>query len=314
MRPPTVTVVVPSARGGPYLRETVASVLAQSFEGFELIVVADGCDDDLVDVEALDPRIRVIRQKNRGESVARNVGVRAARAELIAFIDDDDRMLPGRLRAQFEAMNGLRDAGLCHTLFHFIDSEGSRVGGGYAREVDYLDLLRGELGVLMPTTMMRKSLLQEVGLFDSSLRTCQDVDVILRLARRNKLIFLDQKLTEYRVHGGNASADGRVAGEALEALIAKHRLLAQRGGDVDAAAAARVGETQMRRMASTGHVAHARQAWQQHDPGAAALSVVKAARLSPMVTVRDLAGNRRAIRALRAHLPLGATRREENSE
>src|ERR1019366_2313882 len=124
----------------------------------------DGCEDDLSDVERSDERVRVVRQRQRGVSIARNVGIGHARSELIAFLDDDDRMLPDRLSAQYEAM---RDAtiGLCHTQFQFIDENGTQIGPGLSRESQYRDFLRDDGKILLSTTMIRKSLLQEVGWF-----------------------------------------------------------------------------------------------------------------------------------------------------
>jgi GT2 family glycosyltransferase len=297
---PHVSVVLPTTRGGAYLREAVRSVLSQSLRNLELIVVADGCADELHDLDVLDPRIRIIRQARRGVSIARNVGVRAARTDLIAFVDDDDRMLPDRLDAQFRAMADQLDVAICHSQFVFINESGALIANGYARKVDYLDLLSGELGVLMPTTMMRKSLLQEAGMFDAALRTCQDVDVILRLAKGNRLIFLPATLTQYRVHGDNASADPRLAGQVLEEVIGKHLRSAQRSGDVEVVAAARAGVTRARGLASGGHILEARLLWRQRHRLAAARLIATAIRLSPEVTLRDLGANRRWVRAARA--------------
>ena len=303
MNPPRVSVVIPSARGGPYLRESVGSVLAQSFADFEVIVVADGCPDDLDDLEALDGRIRIVRQANRGVSVARNVGVRASRSDLIAFLDDDDRMLEGRLAAQYEAMDGHDDVAVCHTQFRVIDANGVQVGEGYARPVQYLDLLRGELGVLMPSTAIRKALLQDVGLFDAALRTGEDVDLLLRLASQVQLTFTPEVLTEYRRHGNNASRDTVIAGQALAAVLAKHRHLAEVTDEREVSAAAGVGLGRMRRLTSAGYINQGRREWRRGKRLAALRRFAEAARLSPVEAVQDLVGNRRIVRCLRGAVP-----------
>lgn len=295
---PAVSVVVPSHRGGSYLRETVASVLGQTLADFELIIVADGCEEDLTGLEALDRRIKVLTQRNRGESVARNVGIRASRSDLIAFVDDDDRMLPDRLRLQVRAMEESPDAGLCYSQFRIIDETGGAGPDGWGRPVDYLALLSGELGVLMPTTMMRKSLLHEVGTFDAALKTGQDVDVILRLAARGPLAYVPETLTEYRIHGANASADAGRAGEVLEEILTKHLAAAERGGDAVWAAAARAGIRRVRRLASSGHITGARHAWRDGRPTTALRCGLRAVSASPGTTLRDLIGNRRPVRAV----------------
>lgn len=99
---PTVSVVIPCYNGAEFLRETLASVLAQTQPVLEVIVVDDGSTDNSAEIAAsFGPLVRVIRQPNRGESAARNCGVRQSRGEWIAFLDADDIWLPNRIEAQF---------------------------------------------------------------------------------------------------------------------------------------------------------------------------------------------------------------------
>ena len=86
---PSVSVIIPSYRGGKFLREAVASVQSQTLQDLEIVIVLDGCEDDLSDIEQSDQRVRVVRQRRRGASIARNVGIAQANSELIAFLDDD---------------------------------------------------------------------------------------------------------------------------------------------------------------------------------------------------------------------------------
>ena len=96
---PTVSVVIPAYNSGPYLDGAVQSVIAQTFTDWECIVVDDGSTEDLSRVEKMDPRVRLIRQENRGTAAARNNAILHSVGEFIAFLDHDDRWMPGRLES-----------------------------------------------------------------------------------------------------------------------------------------------------------------------------------------------------------------------
>ena len=240
LRVPEVSVVVPSFRGGPFLREGIASVQAQTLEDWELIVVLDGCQDDLSDLERNDERITVIRQRQRGVSIARNVGIGHARAELVAFLDDDDRMLPDRLQAQLRAMSD-DTVGLCHTQFQFIDANGLVIGPGLARPAQYRDFLKGNGVIFLSSVMARRSLLREVGGFNSVLSFGEDLDLIFRIARESTLEFLPQVLAEYRRHGSNVWLDAPSGGREIKQILTEHLWAAESQHRTEDEKAARIG-------------------------------------------------------------------------
>lgn len=223
---PSVSVVIPSVRGGPFLREAIASVQAQTMSDWEVIVVLDGCDDDLSEVERSDSRIKSIRQENRGISRSRNIGVGLANAELIAFLDDDDRMLPNRLAAQCSVMSD-QNVGLCHTQFQLIDEAGSAIATGSAKDSQYIDFLRNEGAILISSTMLRKGLFREVGGFNPLLPQNEDLDLIYRIARESPLAFLPEVLTEYRRHDSNIWRDFFEQGTERKLILRKHLLAAE---------------------------------------------------------------------------------------
>jgi|BioPla2DNA2_1021312.scaffolds.fasta_scaffold23167_5 glycosyltransferase involved in cell wall biosynthesis len=116
---PAVSVVIPLYNKGPYIARALNSVLAQTFQDFEVIVVDDGSTDDGAEVVRGfdDPRIWLIQQENRGVSAARNRGIEAARAELVAFLDADDEWLPGFLETILRLRTLYPDAGLYGTAY-----------------------------------------------------------------------------------------------------------------------------------------------------------------------------------------------------
>ena len=129
-----VSVVIPCHNSLRYLPETLDSVLAQTFDDFEVVLVDDGGDDDLAGWLSgrPDERVRIVRQDNAGVSAARNRGIAESRGDLVAFIDSDDVWLPETL-AELAACYD-RDAriGLAYTGYDVIDAEGGpdRSGDG----------------------------------------------------------------------------------------------------------------------------------------------------------------------------------------
>lgn len=203
---PTVSVVVPAYNPGPYLRLALDSVAAQTYPHWEAIVVDDGSTEDLGWVDDVDPRIRRVRQDNGGLSAARNTGVRESTGELIAFLDADDLWLPDKLARQVDAFNDPTLA-LVSTGFTIVDDEGAHVSAGFTGYADsYEELLQGN-GICASTVVVRRSVLDEVGGFDTTLAQCEDWDLWLRVARGHRVAKLTDELAEYRVHGGNMTRD-----------------------------------------------------------------------------------------------------------
>jgi glycosyltransferase involved in cell wall biosynthesis len=286
---PTVSVVIPSYRGGPYLRESVDSVRAQTFGDWEIIVVADGCEEDFSDIEEKDRRIRVFRQRNRGESIARNIGIGLAESELIALLDDDDRMLPDRLRAQREAMKD-ESVSLCHTQCQVINSDGVVIGAGISRESQYLDFLRTDGRIVISSTMLRKSVLQAVGGFNPLLPIGADLDLLYRVAREGKVRFLPEVLTEYRVHGNNIWFNSSSsAGEEIRLILTQHRLVAQARGETETLEAIRQGSKYVLPGRAQFALQRADDARSRHDYRGAAFSFAQAMAIAPSAVPRVVA-------------------------
>jgi glycosyltransferase involved in cell wall biosynthesis len=282
---PIVTVVIPSFRGGAFLREAIASMQSQTLTNWELIIVLDGCEEDLADVEQADSRIRVLRQSRRGVSIARNVAIGESRAELVALLDDDDRMLPTRLALQCEAMSDVT-VSISHTQYRVIDQSGNELRLGTADDCSYLDFLRCESTVLSTTAMFRRDRFQEVGGYNSLLPHSEGQDLFFRIAREGKICFVPDVLYEYRLHDDNVWFGSSSGSEATKLMLRQHYYAARARGEVENLRAVRRGLRAIPspRVAKT--MGRASQARSQHNYLEMFGALVVALFLSPYFTLK----------------------------
>lgn len=185
---PLVSVVMPAYNVAWCIGRAVDSVRAQDYRAYELIVVNDGSTDGTRAVlDVYGGGITVIDQENRGMSAARNVGIRRARGAYIAFLDADDRWLPGKLTRQVELMERRAEIGFCSTAARVEDGEGNllnhwRCSHGGDEMLVTLFAENAAIAGGCSAVMVRKHLLERVGLFDESLRGFEDPDLWMRLA------------------------------------------------------------------------------------------------------------------------------------
>ncbi len=209
--PPTVSVVLPTYNRGWAVNRAIDSVLGQDVTAVELIVVDDGSTDDTARLlAAYGDRLRMIRQANRGVSAARNAGIQVASGPLIALLDSDDEWLPGKLAAQVDYFAAHPEALICQTEEIWIRN-GKRVNPGqrHRKQSGMIFERSLELCLVSPSAvMMRRSLLDEVGLFDEGLPACEDYDLWLRIAWKYPIHLIDQPLIVKR--GGHADQLSRM--------------------------------------------------------------------------------------------------------
>ncbi len=210
MSQPLVSVVIPAYNAERTIRVTLDSVLGQTVDDVEVIVVDDGSSDGTAGlVRAVpDERVRVLTQRNAGHAAARNTGIGDARGQFVAVVDADDLWVPQKLERQLEYFRRQPGVGAVHASAVHVDDSLRPLFIGYCREGEnrLLDVLcfRGLPGV-MCTLMVKRELLNELGGFDPSLIILQDWELAIRLARRGQLHSLSQPLALYRVHATNQS-------------------------------------------------------------------------------------------------------------
>ena len=215
---PYVSVILPTYNRASELGKSMQSVLDQTYENLELIVVSDGSTDETEQVAKgfSDPRVRFIQaEKNGGLAYARNIGIRAARYDLLAFHDDDDLWKPAKLENQVrELLQSDLNTGFCYCEMSYIMLDGKTVHIVPRREISnvrkrgylYPELLRRNF-IGGPTLLVRKECMDEVGLFDESLAIFEDWDMVLRLSKRYDAAFVAEPLYDYYEHEKSLTTD-----------------------------------------------------------------------------------------------------------
>jgi len=304
MSSPSVSIIVPARDPGAYLREAIDSVSAQTHDDWELVVVDDGSSEDLSWVPSSDRRVRLLRTTPQGVSSARNLGIAETTGELVAFLDADDRWHPRKLERQVAAMEP--GVPFSYTAFDLVNAAGERTGPGYGGAVGYLDMLRGNLGILQSSVVARREALYRCGLYDPLLTLQEDLDLFLRLARTGDGLYLESVEVDYRQHESNASTAYWEAMHALLDIYRVHEAAARRSGDGAAIAAVHEGRRAVRYTYGWKAIDSARSALHDHRGRDTTVALVRAISASPRavaVSARRLLIDRSPFSASRARTP-----------
>jgi len=213
---PLVSVIIPTYNREKYVVEAIESVLAQTYQNFEIIIVDDGSTDGTEKIlEPYRDRVVYIYQENQGPSVARNTGIRRATGQFIAFLDSDDLWLPEKLEVQVAYMETNPEVGLVHTG-KLLREE--RPTGPILKEWPYAELSRSghifpemflEPTVSTSTVVARRECFDVAGLFDEELTRGADHHLFLRIARHFPIGYIPRPLGVYRMHETNITKKDR---------------------------------------------------------------------------------------------------------
>ncbi len=298
--PPRVSVVVPTNRLSPYLAEGLASVRAQTFADWEVVVVGDGVADrgplDATVRDALGgTRFRILHTPPRGTSVARNTGTGAARGDLVAYLDDDDVWHPERLARQVAVLDADPTATACSCDGWVIDADGTRLAEGWPlTRGTRLDLLSGRVDIpRIVTVLFRRRELQSIGGFHPSFRIGQDNELTLRAVRLGRFVAVPEALVGYRRHPGGVTARLRPQDDPGERIIELTLAGARGAGDTAAVAALEENLRVFRARSAASFAGTARFSARAHDWRAATRAGATALRRSPAVGARTLLLGRR---------------------
>ncbi|MBI5540696.1 MAG: glycosyltransferase [Bacteroidia bacterium] len=209
---PLVSVVIPAYNASKFINETILSVCNQSLVDLEIIVVDDGSTDNTAEIiqniAIKENRIKYLFQKNSGVSSARNFGFKNSSGKFIAFLDADDLWLTNNLTKKVEALNTAEEHyGLVHSDVQIIDSKGVVTArclcGKKGKVLDDLLLWNGTVIPAPSSILLKREVLDKIGLFDVELSTAADQEFFFRIASQYHIERLPEKLVQYRVHDSN---------------------------------------------------------------------------------------------------------------
>jgi glycosyltransferase involved in cell wall biosynthesis len=225
---PLVSIVIPTYNHAPMLQRALATVVEQTYQNWNAIVVNNFSTDDTLEVVAAfnDPRIQCVNFRNNGViGASRNEGIALATGKYVAFLDSDDTWFPTKLEKCVEILESGSDL-VCHAEYWIDESGKSRlVAYGPSEAATHHNLIYKGNRISTSATVVRAALLKEVHGFDVApeLISTEDYDLWIRLAAKSdKFAFISEPLGEYHRHDNNVSANIEKHLAAELALLAKH--------------------------------------------------------------------------------------------
>jgi len=216
---PKVSVIIPTYSRTHYLEETLQSIMAQTYQDFEVIVVDDGTPN--VANEAVCAKFEKVNyfkiNNSGGPSKPRNFGIRKAHGKYIAFVDDDDLWLPEKLEKQVTILESNPDFGLVHSYCKVIDEKGNlkneiigRPGNPSVKHGNVSMKMMGNWTVMMPTSFIRKEIVDKVGFFNEKMPAAgEDAEFWIRCSFFTDFYYIDEPLVLYRLHSDNISSEAK---------------------------------------------------------------------------------------------------------
>lgn len=236
-----ISVVIPLYNKEQSIASTLQTVLNQTYQDFEIVIVDDGSTDHSVGevTKMTDPRIRLIHQENAGVSAARNRGIEEAKGEYIAFLDADDEWKSDYLKTQYELTQKYPECSVFACNYEFKDGQG-KVTPTIIRKIPF----KGEDGILSNyfevascshppicsiTIMVKKNAIQSIGGFPVGIKSGEDLLTWARLAVNGKIAYAKQAYAVFNVEGYSISekpkripAEQDIVGQELKALLKAH--------------------------------------------------------------------------------------------
>lgn len=193
---PKITVLMSVYNGKEHLRESIESILSQSFQYFEFLIIDDASTDNSREIiKEYHSRVKlIINEKNLGLTKSLNKGLKLAQGQYIVRMDADDISLPYRLEKQFNFMEGNKEVVLCGSLAWIINEKGERIGEKNVETENIKEKLLFNNQFIHSSLFFKK----ELGFYDESFQRAQDYEFVLRVASKHKVANLKERLISWR--------------------------------------------------------------------------------------------------------------------
>jgi glycosyltransferase involved in cell wall biosynthesis len=211
---PKVSVIIPTYNRAAMVKRAVASILQQTYTDFEVIVADDGSNDETGDsLRHLSEKVRYVFLEHGGRSHARNHALSLTTGVYVAFLDSDDEFFPHTLGTQIEQLEKNLDYGMVYGQAICVNEQGEQISI-YPAEAsgwiyDQIAFYK-PLTIILPTVMVRKSVLDQVGGFDEKMERFEDTDMWRRISKRYQIGAIQQPLCKILSHSGNALGNAAI--------------------------------------------------------------------------------------------------------
>lgn len=210
---PKVSAIIPAYNRRQFIEETIESVINQTYDNIEIIIIDDGSTDGSREIlEGYKNKIVLLEHENRinkGQSASINLGIKYASGQYIAILDSDDLWEPDKIRLQVEYLEMHEDTGLVYGNGVAVNEDGNYLYDIYGKNHTERNLPEDILldcYFLVPNnSLLRSEIFSKSGMFDESLRAAQDHDMAIRIGEITKLAYIDKKIFKYRRHSQSIS-------------------------------------------------------------------------------------------------------------
>lgn len=224
-----VSVIIPSYNSAHFLKESIDSVLNQTYKNIEIVVVNDGSTDNTEEViSQFLGRIKYIKKENGGVSSARNLGFEKSNGDYLCFLDADDWFFPKNIENKVKELNLNSKLGLVHgnvvVTDENLNSNGTILKGQYGNVIPHLLKLVPPAIPCPSNVLIRREAIKYDSIFDERLCTSADYDLWLRIAQKWKVGYVNEESIKYRQHGANMFSNLKLFQKDMELIFTKYEL------------------------------------------------------------------------------------------